>query len=115
MLMNSELRVPFIRQITFAWPTIFTIPAVDGSLFLDIGGAWNEGEKLDLWPLYNPDPIDPSRPQEFPGEKRRLRAGVGFGLLVYFLLPMNFEFAKQTDLQGNYSDYEMHFSFGQSF
>ena len=40
---------------------------------------------------------------------------VGFGLLVYFLLPMNFEFARQTDPQGNYSDYEMHFSFGQSF
>ena len=115
MLLNTEMRVPFIRQITFAWPTIFTIPAVDGSLFLDVGGAWNEGERLDLWPLYNPDPTDPRRAQEFPGEERRLRAGVGFGLLVYFLLPMNFEFAKQTDLRGNYSDYEMHFSFGQSF
>ena len=114
-LFNSELRVPFIRQITFAWPTIFTIPAVDGSVFLDVGGAWNEGERLNLWPLYNPDPNDPTRPQEFPGEQRRLRAGVGFGLLVYFLLPMNFEFARETDLRGNYSDYEMHFSFGQSF
>ena len=115
VLLNSELRVPFIRQITFAWPMSFTIPAVDGSMFLDVGGTWNEGENLDLWPLYNPDPNDPTRPQEIPGEERRLRAGVGFGLLVYFLLPMNFEFARQTDLRGNYSDYEMHFSFGQSF
>ena len=114
-LINTELRVPFIRQITFAWPTIFTIPAVDGSLFLDIGGSRNEGEEIAFWPLYTPEPTDPNKPQEIPGEKRRLRAGVGFGLLVYFLLPMNFEFARQTDLQGNYSDYEMHFSFGQSF
>jgi hypothetical protein len=44
-----------------------------------------------------------------------LRASVGFGLLVYFVLPMNFEFAKQTDLQGHYSDYQFHFSFGKSF
>ena len=44
-----------------------------------------------------------------------MRASVGFGLLVYFLLPMNLEFAKQTDLQGNYSDYKFHFSLGQSF
>jgi len=36
-------------------------------------------------------------------------------MLVYFLLPMNFEFAKQTDLRGNYSDYKFHFSFGKSF
>ena len=111
VLLNSELRVPFIRQITFAWPTIFTIPAVDGSIFLDVGGTWNKGDNLDLWPIYNPDDV-PS--QELSGT-RRLRAGVGFGLLVYFMLPMNFEFARQTDLQGHYSDYEMHFSFGKSF
>lgn len=108
-LMNAELRVPFIRQITFAWPAIFTIPAVDGSFFLDVGAAWNEGESLDLWPLHFPE----SGPEP-PGEER-LRAGMGFGLLVYFILPMNFEFARQTDLRGNYSDYRMHFSFGKSF
>ena len=110
MLMNAELRVPFIRRITFGWPAIFTIPAVDGSLFLDVGGTWNEEDELDLWPLHLP-----GSPPELEGEKKQLRAGVGFGLMVYFLLPMNFEFAKQTDLQGNYSDYEMHFSFGKSF
>ena len=109
LLMNTELRVPFIRQITFAWPAIFTIPAVDGSFFLDVGAAWDKGEDLDLWPLHFPE----SGPEP-PGEER-LRAGMGFGLLVYFILPMNFEFARQTDLRGNYSDYRMHFSFGQSF
>ena len=26
---------------------------------------------------------------------------------MYFLLPMNFEFAKQMDLQGNFSDFQV--------
>ena len=110
VLMNAEVRVPFIRQIAFGWPAVFAIPAVDGSLFMDVGAAWNDGESLDPWPLHNPHGLP-----EAPGEDKHLRAGVGFGLLVYFLLPMNFEFAKRTDLQGRYSDYHMHFSFGRSF
>jgi Tol biopolymer transport system component len=113
-LLNSEVRVPFIRNITFGWPGTFAIPAVDGAFFLDVGSAWNEGDSLELWPLHNPhDPL----PQATPGQaqKQRLHGSVGFGLLVYFLLPMNFEFAKQTDLRGNYSDYKFHFSFGKSF
>ncbi|MFH1569098.1 MAG: peptidase MA family metallohydrolase, partial [Gemmatimonadota bacterium] len=35
VLLNSEVRVPFIRNITFGWPGTFSIPAVDGSFFLD--------------------------------------------------------------------------------
>lgn len=109
LLANAELRVPFVRGILFGWPATFLIPAIDGSLFVDVGTAWNEDDKLDLWPFY-----DPHSDPELPGQPQ-VRASVGFGLLVYFLLPMNLEFAKQTDLQGNYSDYKFHFSFGQSF
>ena len=109
LLANAELRVPFVRGILFGWPGTFLIPAIDGSLFVDIGTAWNDGDTLDLWPFHNPHATP-----EPPGQ-RSMRASVGFGLLVYFLLPMNLEFAKQTDLQGNYSDYKFHFSFGQSF
>ena len=109
LLANAELRVPFVRGILFGWPGTFLIPAVDGSLFMDIGTTWNKGDKLTPWPLLNPH-----AELEQPGE-RQFRASVGFGLLVYFLMPMNFEFAKQTDLKGNYSDYKFHFSFGQSF
>ena len=108
-LANAELRVPFVRGILFGWPGTFLVPAIDGSAFVDIGTAWNEDDKLDLWPFH-----DPRATPELPGQ-RQMRASVGFGLLVYFLMPMNFEFAKQTDLQGNYSDYKFHFSFGQSF
>ncbi|MBI2503911.1 MAG: PD40 domain-containing protein [Candidatus Latescibacteria bacterium] len=114
VLLNNEVRVPFIRNITFGWPGIFAIPAVDGSFFLDIGTAWNEGDSLDLWPLHNPhDPLSLATPGE--PQEQRLHGSVGFGMLVYFILPMNFEFAKQTDLRGNYSDYKFHFSFGKSF
>jgi len=108
-LLNSEIRVPFIRNITFGWPGTFSIPAVDGSLFLDVGGAWSEGEELDLWPLQ-----PPGGAPEVPGEKQRLHVGMGFGLLVYFLAPLNFEFAKQTDLK-EFGGWRTHFSFGKSF
>ncbi|MEW6755303.1 MAG: peptidase MA family metallohydrolase, partial [Candidatus Latescibacterota bacterium] len=71
VLANTELRVPFVRQIVFGWPTTFAVPAVDGSLFLDIGTAWNEGDKLDLWPLHDPHAGLES------GQSKRLRAGFG--------------------------------------
>ena len=109
LLVNSEIRVPFIRNIMFGWPGTFNIPAVDGSFFLDVGTAWNDGDELD-WSLQNPheirNPTDPTK---------KLHAGLGFGLLVYFLAPLNFEFARQTDFQGNSSEWHMHFSFGRSF
>ncbi len=108
LLTNAELRVPFVRGILFGWPGTFLIPAVDGSLFMDVGMAWDKGDEIDLWPFRNPHAASMSSP-------RQVRASVGFGLLVYFLLPMNFEFAKQMDLQGNFSDFKFHFSFGRSF
>ena len=110
VLFNGEVRVPFIRNITFAWPGVFSIPAVDGSFFLDVGGAWDDGESLDLWPLHPPGGLP-----EPAGGPQELRAGFGFGLLVYFLAPLNFEWARQTDLRGDYSDWRLHFSFGKAF
>ncbi|MEE2658330.1 MAG: peptidase MA family metallohydrolase [Candidatus Latescibacterota bacterium] len=109
VLFNSEVRVPFIRNITFAWPGVFSIPAIDGSFFADLGGAWNGNQSLDLWPLQDPNvrtsPLDITA---------RLHGSVGFGLLVYFLAPMNFEFARRTDFK-EFSDWRMHFSFGKAF
>ena len=111
---NIELRVPFVRGILFGWPTTFVIPAIDGSLFFDVGTAWNKGDRIDLWPLFNPDENETPLEEEIHPRKP-LYASVGFGLLTYFILPMNFEFARQTDLQGHYSNYHFHFSFGKSF
>lgn len=109
VLLNSEIRVPFIRNITFGWPGTFSIPAVDGAFFFDLGSAWNDGQSVDLWPLQPPDAItDPA------ATSTRLRGGYGFGLLVYFLAPMNFEFAKRTDFKTD-SEWHMHFSFGKAF
>ncbi len=108
LLTNAELRVPFVRGILFGWPGTFLIPAIDGSLFVDVGMAWDEDDEIDLWPFHNPHDAPASSP-------RQVHASVGFGFLVYFLLPMNFEFARQMDMQGNFSDFKFHFSFGQSF
>ena len=55
VLFNSEIRVPFIRNITFGWPGTFAIPAVDGAFFFDVGSAWDEDQDLDLWPPQRPD------------------------------------------------------------
>ena len=121
-LANIELRVPFVRGILFGWPSTFVIPAIDGSIFFDIGTAWEKGDRIDPWPLFNPDTnedknnIGNDAPlAEAIRPRKPLYASVGFGLLTYFILPMNFEFARQTDLQGHYSDYHFHFSFGKSF
>ena len=109
VLLNSEIRVPFIRNITFGWPGTFSIPAVDGAFFFDMGSAWNTDQSVDLWPLQAPDAAyDPA------AGRTRLHGGYGFGLLVYFLAPMNFEFAKRTDFKTT-SDWHMHFSFGKAF
>jgi hypothetical protein len=109
VLFNSEVRVPFIRNITFGWPGTFAIPAVDGAFFFDVGSAWNDGQSVDVWPLQAPEiPFDPT------ADTVRLQAGYGFGLLVYFLAPMNFEFAKRTDFKTT-SEWHMHFSFGKAF
>ena len=108
-LVNAEIRVPFIRNITFGWPGTFAIPAVDGAIFADLGGAWNEDQVLDPWPLQSPHvEVDPA------AERVRLQSGVGFGLLVYFLAPLNFEFARRTDFK-DVGGWHMHFSFGRSF
>ncbi len=108
-LFNSEVRVPFIRNITFGWPGTFSIPAVDGAFFFDVGSAWNDGQSIDPWPLQAPDAVyDPA------ADSVRLQGGYGFGLLVYFLAPMNFEFAKRTDFKTT-SEWHMHFSFGKAF
>lgn len=108
-LINGEIRVPFIRNITFGWPGTFAIPAVDGALFADLGSAWKRDQTLDPWPLQSPlVEVDPA------AERVRLQGGVGFGLLVYFLAPLNFEFARRTDFK-DISGWHMHFSFGRSF
>ena len=108
-LVNGEIRVPFIRNITFGWPGTFAIPAVDGAIFADLGSAWKKDQTLDPWPLQSPHvEVDPA------AERVRLQGGVGFGLLVYFLAPLNFEFARRTDFK-DISGWHMHFSFGRSF
>ena len=109
VLLNTEVRVPLVRQIVFGWPATFSIPAVDGSAFADLGTAWNEGDKLDLWPIH--DPLAGPDPEG----RRSLYGSIGCGALVYFLLPLNFEWAWQTDFRGSRSGYEFHFSFGRTF
>jgi len=45
MLLNSEFRFPFIREVTTVWPIPLQIKYINGALFIDAGYAWT-GETL---------------------------------------------------------------------
>jgi hypothetical protein len=40
LLMNSEFRFPFIREVSTVWPIPMQIRYINGALFLDAGYAW---------------------------------------------------------------------------
>ena len=73
-LINAEIRVPFIRNITFGWPGTFAIPAVDGSLFMDVGHGLERGATRSICGPSSRRARDPS-----PEGEQQLRASVGFG------------------------------------
>ncbi|MBI4529909.1 MAG: PD40 domain-containing protein, partial [Candidatus Latescibacteria bacterium] len=101
-LANLEYRIPIVRNLVFEWPGRWSVGTVEGTLFIDAGTAWNREHNLTLWEEENFHLID-------------LKMGVGFGFLVNFILPINVEFAKSTDLDHFSRDYRIHFSFGRSF
>ncbi|MBI2951280.1 BamA/TamA family outer membrane protein, partial [bacterium] len=48
LLGNAEFRFPIIRQLALGWPLPFLFQNVEGSLFLDIGGAFDRAN-FDPW------------------------------------------------------------------
>lgn len=63
MLINSEFRFPFIREISTVWPLPLRIRYVNGAVFTDAGYAWDGRDQKWSVPL-------PSK----------LLCGVGFGM-----------------------------------
>ncbi|MDR3013371.1 MAG: BamA/TamA family outer membrane protein [Chitinispirillales bacterium] len=98
MLMNSEFRFPFIREISTVWPIPMSIRYINGAVFADAGSAWEED-------------IHGNLPPEFIG-------GYGFGMranLGIFVLrydrgwPIDWAHWKRSGRPINY------FSFGAEF
>ncbi len=101
-LMNMEYRVPFVRNLTLGWPGNISLGGLMGTVFTDVGVVWNEGDDVKLW----------TTDGEF--RLKDLKMSMGLGIIVNFILPINIEFAKETDLR-RFFDRETHFSFGLSF
>ncbi|MCL2218586.1 MAG: BamA/TamA family outer membrane protein [Chitinispirillia bacterium] len=66
MLMNSEFRFPFIREITAVWPIPLQIRYINGAVFIDAGYAWTHDQQNEK---FNPLPVPP-----------KLMGGYGFGM-----------------------------------
>ena len=47
LLMNSEFRFPFIREISTVWPLPMRIRFINGALFMDAGYAWTRKEQTE--------------------------------------------------------------------
>ena len=63
MLMNSEFRFPFVREISTVWPLPIAIRYINGAVFTDAGYAWYAADQKYSIPL-------PSR----------LLCGIGYGM-----------------------------------
>ena len=63
MLINSEFRFPFIREVSTVWPLPLTIRYVNGAVFTDAGYAWYAKDQKYSVP--------------FPS---RLLCGIGYGM-----------------------------------
>ncbi|MDR2694688.1 MAG: BamA/TamA family outer membrane protein [Chitinispirillales bacterium] len=44
LLMNTEFRFPFIREVSTVWPIPMQIKYINGALFFDAGYAWTGGD-----------------------------------------------------------------------
>jgi hypothetical protein len=55
LLLNTEFRFPFIREISLAWPLPLRIQYINGALFFDAGNAWDKNVSTNGLPF--PDKI----------------------------------------------------------
>lgn len=96
---NFELRFPLVDYLVFPG---FAISQIRGSIFVDVGGAWFQGDEFD-----------------FIDDNNRLldgKASFGYGLSMnLFGLDLNWNFARRTDLEEIEEKFETSFWIGQTF
>jgi Tol biopolymer transport system component len=74
LLLNTEFRFPFIKEISLAWPLPFRIQYINGALFFDAGNAWDKGVENNKLPF--PDKL-------YGGFGFGMRANLGIFVLRY--------------------------------
>ncbi len=97
---NVELRFPLIDQLALPF---LSFQGIRGVFFFDIGGAWfPEIDKFDF--LDDDDRLEDAI------------ASYGFGIsLRLFGMPLNWDFAKRTDLKDSDGSFETSFWIGRRF
>ncbi|MDG5814394.1 BamA/TamA family outer membrane protein [Chitinispirillales bacterium ANBcel5] len=51
ILLNSELRFPFIREISLVWPLPIRVRYINGAMFVDAGNAWDRSDQNTSLPV----------------------------------------------------------------
>jgi outer membrane protein assembly factor BamA len=103
-LVSMEIRYPFIRYLALGWPLPIALGNIGGSMFFDVGSAWNHIATLRV------------ARSDFDGFRLDdVYASFGFSIrwrLGYF--PFRVDFAWPTDL-GSVDRNRIHFTLGGDF
>ncbi|RKZ01892.1 MAG: hypothetical protein DRQ10_01235 [Candidatus Hydrothermota bacterium] len=88
VLLNSELRVPFIDRLSVRFPIPFDLTNIRGVVFFDLGRAWSDEEGFRVF-----------REGEEGIELEDLAAGVGYGFRLYLApgVALRFDIAKKAN------------------
>ena len=93
VLLNNELRLPFVNDLLIAFPVgTLRFKAIRGALFFDIGNAWEDG----LHEMYG-------------------SFGFGFRVALGGLAVLRFDFANTTDFKTVGDGYKFDFFFGWNY
>jgi len=100
LLMNSEFRFPFIREISTVWPIPMMIRYINGALFIDAGYAWTGAEEDKRL-----SPLPP-----------KIAAGYGFGMRANLgIFVLRYDRGWPTDFRGLSRPPINYFSLGAEF
>jgi hypothetical protein len=105
VMLNAELRVPFLDYLKLSFPLPIELGAVQGVMFMDLGNAWNADETFS--------------PFESGGHLFRLndlKGGIGVGMrLSLGFANLKFDIAKKTDLYDVSTETYYYFTLGTDF
>ena len=115
---NFEFRFPFVRYLQAGFPLPILLSNVGGALFMDMGFAWDRGDRLAFY-SNDPDQSDYTLFTKAPNGLFRtedLFASIGAGVRInlgIFLLRV--DFAWPTDFYRTSKDVEILWSLGADF
>jgi len=101
-VVNTELRFPFIQALLLGWPLPLLMQNVSGSLFIDVGAAWDASN-------FQATQLNAAGERVF--HQDHMRAGYGAGInFGFFGMYFRMDVAWAYDLQGS-SKPKYYFSF----